>query len=102
VIVDHGRLLAEGTPAELMSAAERATIDFGAPPGLDCAALAAALGAAVTEARPGQYSVAASPSPALVAQLTAWLAERDLALGDLRAGRQSLEDVFLRLTSEQP
>jgi ABC-2 type transport system ATP-binding protein len=34
-----------------------------------------------------------------VAALTAWLAERDLPLADLRAGRERLEDVFLRLTS---
>jgi ABC-2 type transport system ATP-binding protein len=100
VIVDHGRLLAQGTPAELMSASERSTIEFGAPPGLDVAALSAALGADVVETRPGEYSIAARPSPATVAALTAWLAERDLPLGDLRAGRQSLEDVFLRLTSE--
>ncbi|HET7722845.1 MAG TPA: ABC transporter ATP-binding protein [Acidimicrobiales bacterium] len=99
VIVDHGRLLAEGTPAELMSAQVRTTIDFGAPAGLDTAALAAALGAPVVETRPGEYSVAAEPAPATVAKLTAWLAEHDLALGDLRARRQSLEDVFLRLTS---
>jgi ABC-2 type transport system ATP-binding protein len=98
VIVDHGRLLAEGTPAELMSATARTTIEFGAPPGLEVAALAAALGAEVVETRPGQYSVAAEPAPATVAALTAWLAAHDLALGDLRAGRQSLEDVFLRLT----
>ncbi len=98
VIVDHGRLLAEGTPAELMSATERTSIDFGAPPGLDVDSLSRALGAPVTEVRPGRYSVDASPSPATVAALTSWLAEHDLALGDLRAGRQSLEDVFLRLT----
>ena len=101
VIVDRGRLLAQGTPGELMAASERATIDFGAPPGLDVAALAAALGAEVVEVRPGQYSVAAQPSPSTVAALTAWLAEHDVALGDLRAGRQSLEDVFLRLTAER-
>ncbi len=100
VIVDHGRLLAEGTPAELMSATERTTIDFGAPGGLDVAGLSIALRAPVVETRPGQYSVATAPSPAAVAALTAWLAEHDLPLGDLRAGRQSLEDVFLRLTSE--
>ena len=100
VIVDHGRLLAEGTPAELMSAAERTSIDFGAPAGLDVAALSAAVGAQVAEVRPGQYSVASVPSPATVAAITAWLAEHDLPLGDLRAGRQSLEDVFLRLTSD--
>ena len=100
VIVDHGRLLAEGTPAELMSATERTTIDFGAPAGLDIAGLSAAIGAPVVEVRPGRYSVATAPSPATVAALTAWLAEHDLPLGDLRAGRQSLEDVFLRLTSD--
>ena len=99
VIVDHGRLLADGAPAELMSASQRTTIEFGAPAGLDVAALSAALGAAVVEVRSGEYSVAAEPVPATVAKLTAWLAEQDLALGDLRAGRQSLEDVFLRLTS---
>jgi ABC-2 type transport system ATP-binding protein len=99
VIVDHGRLVAEGTPAELMSSTPRTTIEFGAPPGLDTGALSAALGAAVVELRAGEYSVAAEPAPATVARLTAWLAEHDLALGDLRAGRQSLEDVFLRLTS---
>ncbi len=99
VIVDHGRLLAEGAPAELMSSTARTTIDFGAPAGLDTAALSAALGAPVTETRPGEYSVATAPAPATVAKLTAWLAEHDLPLGDLRAGRQSLEDVFLRLTS---
>ena len=99
VIVDRGRLLAEGTPAELMSSSRRTTIEFGAPPGLDVGALAAALDAPVVEVRAGEYSVAAEPAPATVAALTAWLAEHHLALGDLRAGRQSLEDVFLRLTS---
>jgi ABC-2 type transport system ATP-binding protein len=74
-------------------------IRFGAPPRLDTAALAAALGAAVAEASPGEYVVAAAPTPATVAALTAWLADHDLPLADLRAGRQSLEDVFLRLTS---
>jgi ABC-2 type transport system ATP-binding protein len=101
VIVDHGRLLAEGTLAELMAAGPvQTTIQFSAPAGLDVAALTAALGAAVVEGRPGQYSVAAPPAPAAIAALTAWLAEHDLPLGDLRAGRQSLEDVFLRLTGE--
>ena len=100
VIVDHGRVLASGTPAELMSPSERASIEFGAPAGLDVASLAAHLGAEVVEVRPGEYQVDAPPSPGTVAALTAWLATHDLALADLRAGRQSLEDVFLRLTGE--
>jgi hypothetical protein len=36
-----------------------------------------------------------------VARLTAWLAEHDVAVADIRAGRQTLEDVFLRLTGQR-
>jgi ABC-2 type transport system ATP-binding protein len=102
VIVDHGRLLADGTVAELVGgegAGDR--LRFAAPPGIDVAELGEHLGGvAVTEAAPGEYEVAAPPAPATVAAVTAWLADNDLALADLRAGRQRLEDVFLRLTAE--
>jgi ABC-2 type transport system ATP-binding protein len=97
VIVDHGKVVASGTPTELSRAAGD-EIRFGAPPGLDVAALSNRVGATVVEAEHGEYVVAAAPSPATVAAITAWLAERDLPLADLRAGRQRLEDVFLRLT----
>ena len=98
VIVDRGRVVADGTPAELTASGGR-DVRFGAPAGLDTGALGARLGARVVEERAGEYRVEAAPSPALVAALTAWLAEHDLPLADLRAGRQSLEDVFLRLTA---
>jgi ABC-2 type transport system ATP-binding protein len=98
LIVDRGRLVASGTPAELMTAAAGEDIRFGAPSGLDVAALGSRLSAVVAEVAPGEYRVAAAASPATVASLTAWLAEHDLPLADLRAGRQTLEDVFLRLT----
>jgi ABC-2 type transport system ATP-binding protein len=98
VIIDHGRVVAEGSPAELMAAGGGREIHFGAPPGLDAAALAQRVGAVVTEERPGEYRVMAEAKPATVAALTAWLAEQDLPLADLRAGREKLEDVFLRLT----
>ncbi|CAN5629159.1 ABC transporter ATP-binding protein [soil metagenome] len=98
VIIDHGRLIKSGTPNELMSAGGSREIRFGAPPGLDTAALGKAMIAAVEEVSPGEYRVAIEPSPANIAALTGWLAERDLPLADLRAGRQRLEDVFLRMT----
>jgi len=98
LIIDHGRLMASGTPAELMTASAGEDIRFGAPSGLDVTALGLHVGAVVEETSPGEYRVAAAPSPATVAALTAWLAERELPLADLRAGRQTLEDVFLRLT----
>jgi ABC-2 type transport system ATP-binding protein len=98
VIVDHGRVVAAGTPAELM-ASDGEEIRFGAPPRLDTGALARSLDATVSEVSPGEYLVVAAPRPTTVAALTAWLAEHDLPLADLRAGRHTLEDVFLRLTA---
>ena len=98
VIVDRGRKVAEGTPADLRASGGAREVRFGAPAGIDAAALAARLGAPVVEERPGEYRVGAEATPARVAALTAWLAERDLPLADLRAGRETLEDVFLRLT----
>jgi ABC-2 type transport system ATP-binding protein len=96
VIVDHGRVVAAGRQGEIQGDSEE--LRFAAEPGLAIGELSARLGAAVTEDPPGEYLVSAPPVPALVAELAVWLAERDLLLGDLRAGRQRLEDVFLRLT----
>ena len=98
VIIDRGRLIKSGTPNELMSAGGSREIRFGAPPALDTASLGKAMIAAVEEVSPGEYRVAIDPSPANIAALTNWLAENDLPLADLRAGRQRLEDVFLRMT----
>jgi ABC-2 type transport system ATP-binding protein len=99
VIIDEGRVVAAGAPGEIGAGAEE--VRFSAPAGLDVAALAVVLGATVTETLPGDYRVGAVPTPALLASITAWLAERNLALGSLRAGRERLEDLFLRLVSDR-
>jgi ABC-2 type transport system ATP-binding protein len=102
-IIDHGRLVGYGTPRELAAATAVEETRFSAPPGLDRAALAAALGlerVVVREPRPGEYVLDVSATPELIAGLAGWLRDRDVTLGDLHAGRGSLESVFLRLTSE--
>jgi ABC-2 type transport system ATP-binding protein len=99
LIVDHGRLVAEGTTAELMAKGAGGEIRFGAPAGIDTTTLATRIGGRVVEASAGEYIAAVAATPANVAALTAWLAENQLPLADLRAGRQRLEDVFLRLTT---
>ena len=99
VILDHGRVLAAGTPASLTTGSVD-EVRFAAPP-LDVGGpRARTCGAPVEVAGDGEYLVRAAGSPALVAALTAWLAEHDLPLADLRAGRQRLEDVFLRLVAD--
>ena len=98
VILDHGRVLAAGSPASLTTGSVD-EVRFAAPP-LDVAALERHLRAPVEADGEGEYLVRAAGSPALVAALTAWLADHDLPLADLRAGRQRLEDVFLRLVAD--
>jgi ABC-2 type transport system ATP-binding protein len=98
VIIDHGRVAAEGTLAEL-TAAGADDLRFTAPAGIDCAELSSVVGSAVTEEHPGEYRAAGRTEPATVARLTAWLAEHDLALIGLRTTSR-LEEIFLALTAE--
>jgi ABC-2 type transport system ATP-binding protein len=103
-IVDHGRVVASGSPSELTRAAAVDEVVFTSAPGLPTDDLARALGLAaptVRETRPGEYLIAAAGKPALVADLTAWLRDRDVHLDELHTGRRTLEEVFLRLTGER-
>jgi ABC-2 type transport system ATP-binding protein len=102
VIVDSGRVVAAGTAAELTASAPgQEEIRFTSAAGLDMSGLGARLGAPAREDSPGRYVIRAPGTPAAVAAVTAWLAERDQALADLRTGSR-LEEVFLRLTGEPP
>lgn len=98
VIIDRGAVVAAGSPADLVRPNDADHILFGAPPDLAVADLAAHLGAPVQQVTRGEYRAELAPSPANVAAVTAWLAEHELPLQDLRAGRQRLDDVFRRLT----
>jgi len=105
-IVDHGRIVAEGAPADLTRSVARDEVGFVSEPGLAVDALAGVLGlppgTAVREARPGEYVVGAPGSPDLVATLAIWMRDQGHQIDELRTGRRSLEEVFLRLTSEAP
>jgi len=100
VIIDSGRVVADSTPDDLLAGDAAEAFTFRAPTGIDVASLGADVGAGVAETEPGRYRVAAAPTPSTVAALTGWLAEHDILVGDLQAGRQQLEAVFLKLTSE--
>jgi ABC-2 type transport system ATP-binding protein len=100
VIVDAGRVVAAGTPAELTRGGAAGELRFRATPGLDLAPLLAALPAGTAAAeRPGAtYVVTGTVDPALLAAVTAWCASQGVMAEDLRAERRTLEDVFLDLT----
>ena len=103
VIVDHGKLVAEGTPAELTGTAGQ--VRFRAEPGLDIEGLVAALpvGSAAKESPAGHYLVEVHNrvDPRLVAAVTAWCAEHGVLAQELRIESRTLEDVFLELTGRE-
>jgi ABC-2 type transport system ATP-binding protein len=100
VIIDHGLLVAEGTPAELTGTAGQ--LRFRAQPGLDTDGLLAALpgGTVIKESPEGCYLVEArgEVDPTLLAAVTAWCADCGVLARDLRVDSRTLEDVFLELT----
>ena len=97
LIVRSGRVVLEGSPADLAArVGAGAAVRFRAPAGLAVEELSLHLGVAVTEGPAGHYGVATASSPAVVAALTAWLAERGITLTDLRTGR-SLEETYLEV-----
>ncbi len=101
-IIDHGRLIALDTPANLTGTQNADIVRFVAPAGLDCTQLAALPSARkVEELRPGSYLVETDTVPVLLAELTAWLRDRNITLSELRVGHGSLEDLFLRLTGSE-
>jgi ABC-2 type transport system ATP-binding protein len=101
-IINHGRLVALDTPAALMGGTAAGMVRFSAPAGLDCAALAALPSAQeAKEISPGAYIMKTAQTPALLAELTAWLRDQGITLTELRVGHGSLEEIFLELTGTE-
>jgi ABC-2 type transport system ATP-binding protein len=103
VVIDSGRLVASGTPAELTRSGAEGQIRFRAPHGLRLASLVDALpvGTQALEESPGRYLVTGAVNPDLLAALTAWCARQDVLAEELAVERRSLEDVFLDLTGRE-
>ncbi|WP_432512510.1 ABC transporter ATP-binding protein [Kineococcus sp. SYSU DK001] len=99
VVVDHGRVVAAGSPDELTRGP--ASLSFRSRPGLPTASLARALpaGAEVTEVEAGRYCVGGiDVDPRVVATVTNWCASHDVLAEGVGPVRRTLEDVFLDLT----
>jgi ABC-2 type transport system ATP-binding protein len=102
-IIDRGRIVAEGTPADITNTGAR-DLHFSSAPGLDLPALAAALSLpahTVLEDRPGEYTIRTTMTPDLVADIAVWLRDKGYGLTELRSERATLEEVFLALTRDE-
>jgi ABC-2 type transport system ATP-binding protein len=102
VIVDHGRTIAAGRPAELVAGASSTTLHFTAAPLIDLAGLIGQLppGSTATETTPGTYVVTAPDLPEALALVSRWCTESGVTPTSISSEQRTLEDVFLDLTGE--
>jgi ABC-2 type transport system ATP-binding protein len=105
VVIDAGRVVAEGTPAELKQrvAGQRLEMTLVSRPAFDDVARAAAW-TGVLEADPGRLliSVATDGNAAHVRQMLDALDPRRVAVGRFSVRGATLDDVFLALTGHLP
>ena len=96
-IMDHGQLVAHGTPAELTAQSDSAGLSFSTDIDVDVEALAK-VGIQATKSRPLHYRLTQAGTPETIATLTAELARQGVLLRRLDAAHRNLEEVFLDLT----
>ena len=100
-VIDHGTVIAEGTPGELkgsvgLGALHVRLLDPGQRPAAE-RVLAGALGSAHTEADPAALSAPCSDAGLGAAALAA-LSAAGIGIADFSLGQPSLDEVFLALT----
>lgn len=102
VIIDRGRVIAAGTPAELTAAAGIERLEVDAEAGLPLWRLKNQLrvDVQVSDDGTGRYTVTGPLDTATVAAIMAWLTARDAHVTALHTHRRTLEDVFLTLTEQ--
>ena len=93
-VLAGGRLIAEGTPDQLMAAAPNTTISFELPSGVSADQLAVPVDAVVES---DVVRLETEQPTAVLAAITAAAVERRIELVGLSVRRPSLEDVFLQL-----
>ena len=93
-VLANGRMVAEGTPAQLMSAAPHATVSFDLPVGLAATDLAVPASAELTGTA---VRIETETPTAALAPIIAAATDRGVELVNLSVRRPSLEDVFLQI-----
>jgi daunorubicin resistance ABC transporter ATP-binding subunit len=105
VVLDHGRVIAAGTPQELKAQVGGDRLELRAATGADPQPLAAAMtglgtGPPVVDAETGRVLVPVTDGPGVLPEVAARLATGGLRITDLALRRPTLDDVFLALTDQ--
>jgi daunorubicin resistance ABC transporter ATP-binding subunit len=103
IIIDHGTVIASGTPGQLMARAGGDRLELQSPPGQDPRRLAGALSALGTgepavDAAAGRVVLPVADGPGILPEVAARLAAAGLQVSGLALRRPTLEEAFLSLT----
>jgi ABC-2 type transport system ATP-binding protein len=104
VVMDKGRIIAEGTPLRLKEQAGNASLVVTVSRAGDLAeaeALLSKTGAAVFVDAGARRLTAAADGLADMTRVAGWLRDSDIGVDDIGLSRPSLDDVFLQLTGHR-
>ena len=102
VVIDHGKVIAEGTPAGLIAEHfERTTLEFMSDDRLDTGALAGLPAVDRHEEADGRTRLSSSNAPESTRALLELCVRRGVDLRGLSVHTATLEDVFLKLTGRR-
>ena len=101
-IVDHGRIIALGTPAQLVAGLKAPHfVEFSTEPAVDDGLLAEVAGIGERRRRDGSWFVGSVSLAETVPSLLAALDRAGVRLVSLSTHRSTLEDVFISLTGRE-
>jgi ABC-2 type transport system ATP-binding protein len=103
VIIDHGTVIASGTPGQLKAQAGGDRLELQSPPGQDPRRLAGALsplstGEPAVDAGAGRVVLPVADGPGILPEVADRLAAAGLQVSGLALRRPTLEEAFLALT----
>ena len=110
LIIDRGRAVASGTTADITAGTSTQAAVLEVDRAIDVDSLARHLGTVGVDAAgdvtveatgPNRYRITGAATPRGIAAMTAWCADHDVLVSELRVARRSLEDVFLDITGRE-
>jgi ABC-2 type transport system ATP-binding protein len=102
-VLDHGRVIATGTPAELKAGIGAVRLELRPEPGTDprlVVAAMAGLGTTPPQVDRDRIVLPVADGPAILPEVAARLAAHQLPIAELALRRPTLDDVFLTLTGQ--
>jgi len=103
VVVDHGRVIANGSPAELKRQSHNARLEVTLTDHHDgaAAAIRALVSGPITETNGGRHlSAGVDAAPGLATEIVRALDQAGIRVDDIAVRQPSLDDVFFALTGE--